>query len=301
MENLIGHKYSQSEFEKAIACPSDRFVFLEHHRPARFNRPYHFHPTIEVNYLHDCDMVYSFSGVEVELKRRRLCVFWAAYPHRAVRTSNDGCMTNAYVSLSEFLRWQVPSDFTNYLLSGAVLISKNESDSDRMMAERWSREVDQASDNWQRLHVMEIQCRLNRLAMEGWDILLAPNKVPPKKMLGGKAVMQFEKMLRFITENFSEKIGVNDVAAAGSISPNYAMSLFRKILGHTIKDHITDIRIYHSKMALTETNDKILTIAMDCGFGSLSTFYDTFQQKLGISPAAFRKNRNTYAGSERFK
>jgi len=292
LEQIVGHNFSHLEFEKAITCPSDRFVFIENHRPAQEKGLNHFHPTIEINYLHDCDMVYSFSGNEAKLKQGHLCVFWAAYPHRAVSTTSDGWMTNAYVSLSEFLRWQIPSNLSNYLLSGAVLVTKDVFESDRIMAERWSREIDQFSDNWQRLHVMEIQCRLNRLAIEGWDVLVAPDKVPPTKMLGGKAVLQFEKMMRFITENFSEKISVADVAEAGGISANYAMTLFNKILGHTIKDYITDIRIHHSKMALTETNDKILTIAMDCGFGSLSTFYDTFQRKLGVSPAAFRKSRN---------
>lgn len=290
MERLLENKYSKSEFAKAISCPSERYVFIEHHKPKSFSRPYHFHPSIEVNYLHDCDMTYSFSGNEVELKRRKICVFWAAYPHRSTGVSEDGSITNAYISLSEFLRWQIPSDFINQVLSGAVLVSKTETESDRLMVERWLGEIDNSSPAWQRMHVMEIQARLNRLAVEGWDVLLPPHRVPGKKMIGGKAVGQFEKMLRFISDNFSNKITVDLVSKSGNVSSNYAMSLFRKILGVTIKEHITDIRIFHAKMLLTDTNDKILSIAIDCGFGSNSVFYDTFQQKVGIPPAKFRKN-----------
>ena len=44
-----------------------------------------------------------------------------------------------------------------------------------------------------------------------------------------------------------------------------------------------------AKTLLEETNDKISSIAMDCGYSSLSAFYESFQQKLGVSPAVYRK------------
>ena len=67
------------------------------------------------------------------------------------------------------------------------------------------------------------------------------------------------------------------------------MSLFRKMMGRTIKQHITDMRMFYAKMILSETDAKVLTVAMDSGFGSLSTFYEAFQKHVGISPAAFRR------------
>ena len=292
LQKLIENKYSKSETAKAISCPSDRYVFFEHHKPKPFinsTTAYHFHPSVEINYLHDCDMTYSFSGNEVLLSRRKICVFWAAHPHRPIEVSEDGSITNAYISLSEFIRWSLPSEFTNQILSGSVLVSKTESENDRLMAERWQGEINNASPAWQRMHAVEIQARLNRLAIEGWEVLLPSNRTLQKKLIGGKAVTQFEKMLRFISGNYANKITVKSVANSGDVSPNYAMSLFRKILGVTIKEHITDIRIFHAKMLLSDTNDKILSIAMDSGFSSLSAFYDTFQHKAGITPAKFRK------------
>ncbi len=290
MENLLKNKHLRNDLARARNCPSDQYVFIEHHKPRAQKSPYHFHPSIEINYLHDCDMTYSFSGNEFELKRQRICVFWAAYPHRAKGVNENGSITNAYVSLSEFLRWQIPSDFINQILSGAVLVSKSVSEHDRLMVERWRKEINHTSSNWQRMHVMEIQCRLNRLAIEGWEVLLPPHHTPGKNFIGLSAVTQFEKMLRFISRNFHQRLTVDIIAEVGGVSRNYAMSLFRKILGITIKEHLTDIRLFHAKMLLVDTNDKILSIAMDCGFGSNSVLYDNFQQKVGVSPAKFRKN-----------
>jgi len=234
MERLLDNNYSRSELAKPLSCPSDRYVYFEHHKPRPLintTSSYHFHPSLEINYLHDCDMTYSFSGNEVQLSRRKICVFWAAYPHRPIEVSEDGSITNAYISLSEFLRWSLPSEFTNQILSGSVLVCKTESENDRLMAERWRGEIKNASPAWQRMHAVEIQARLNRLALEGWDVLLPSHRTPQKKLIGGKAVIQFEKMLRFISENFLNKITIESVANSANVSSNYAMSLFRKILG----------------------------------------------------------------------
>ncbi len=45
----------------------------------------------------------------------------------------------------------------------------------------------------------------------------------------------------------------------------------------------------HAKMLLVETDRKILTIAIECGFASLSSFYQCLQNHVCRYPAAFRK------------
>lgn len=268
--------------------PRDKGIVLQRHRPEAQTDVYHFHPSLEINFLQNCDMTYSFSGEEVELKRDRICVFWAAHPHRATGVNNDGVITNAYVSLSEFLKWSLPAEFRNKILSGAVLCAKSKLDGDRAMADRWAAELDNTDPEWQRLHALEIHTRLYRLAIDGWEVLLDPKRSAPPTLIGGNASVQFEKMLMFVAHHFADRISIADVAAQADISPNYAISLFRKMLGQTIKEHITDMRIFHAKMLLSESDRKILTIAMDCGFGSLSSFYEAFHNRTGFSPAAFR-------------
>lgn len=105
-------------------------------------------------------------------------------------------------------------------------------------------------------------------------------------------------MFRYIVLHFASKITIDDVADAAGISKSHAISLFKNLLGQTIMGHIRKMRIVHAKMLLVETNQKILTIAMDCGFGSLSCFYESFMQHTGVSPAAFRKSSSALAESK---
>ena len=267
-----------------------QFVVLEHITPNRLDVPFHFHPSIEINFLTDCDMTYSFSGEKFLLKRGHFCVFWAARPHRPLKIEGQGKITNAYVDLAEFLRWPLPKDFVKAVLQGEVVSSKSEIAGDNEMAARWSKEIEKTEPEWQRLHVLELQARIHRLAIDGWNVLLKPQEAKSDLSFGGDAIDQVAKMLQFIAEHFANQISLSDVAAAAETTQNTAMSLFKKILKRTIKEYITDMRVFQAQVLLAETDKKILTIALDCGFGSQSTFYAAFQSQTGNSPAGFRTN-----------
>ncbi len=289
MKRRVAERHLEPEYATGRNALEERGIYIEHHVPSPHALPYHFHPSIEVNYLTGCDMTYSFSGNTVFVERGRLCVFWATFPHRTIGVSANGQITNAQVALSEFLNWPMPPDFRNILLGGGVICDRSSKSSDRAMTDRWAAEMKDPSPDRQRLHGLEVQSRLYRLALEGWDVLLEPKVTPPKRILGSNAILQFENMLMFVAQNFSNRVTVGQVARSGDISVNYAISLFKSMLGRTIKQHITDVRLHHAKMLLSETDRRILTVAMDCGFGSLSAFYDAFHAETNSSPAAFRE------------
>ena len=273
---------------KLGAARPESYIFLEHHNPARQPDVSHFHASIEINFLNGCDMTYSFSGEQVTIKDKCIAVFWAAYPHRVIDVTNDGIISNAYVALTEFLRWPLPPQFVNELMNGSILSAREGTQIDTDMAMRWGREKHYQELEWQNVHAMEIQARLMRMGLEGWENLYSPKKSKIIQTIGGNAILHFEQMLRFIGMNYSEQISTKDVADSAGVSQNYAMSLFKRMLGQTIKEHIIEMRIVHAKMLLTNTEKKILTVALDCGFGSLSSFYEAFAKHNDLSPAAFR-------------
>ena len=81
---------------------------------------------------------------------------------------------------------------------------------------------------------------------------------------------------------------IHDVARAADLHPNYAMSLFKRAMGLTIKQSITRHRLDTAQSMLIATELPVASIAFDCGFGSLSSFYAAFEQRFHNSPAAFR-------------
>lgn len=278
-----------SEYDQGCV-PENHGVLLEHHVP-HLNMGFHYHPSIEVNFLSGCDMTYSFSGRELRIGQGQLVVFWAAYPHRVVGVHGEGTITNAYIHLSEFLKWPLPQDFVNLLLSGAVVTNTVPDVTDFALSERWAKEKDWFDRSWRSVHTLEVQARLARLAVSDPRILMPPIYKKESGSYSRNLVARFDTMLRFISENYAGPITLNAVADAANISSNHATTIFRKFLGCTVKHYINNVRLFHAKMMLVESDAKILTVALDSGFGSVSAFYEVFRDRIGVSPAIFRRER----------
>lgn len=291
----VSHGYLNSStlsIEEPI-YPNECGIVLEDIMPDIFeDSHYHHHASIEMNYLHQGEMTYSFSGDDVTIKGGCFTLFWGANPHRVLSLNGASQITNVYISLSQLLQWNLPSSFISALLSGSVICARERDPIDVQLVNRWVKEKT-LEGNWHRLHALEVEARLLRLSNEGWSTILRREKQDASSLVGGKAILHFEAMLRFMSEHFSSPIGLQEVADYTGVSKGYAMSLFKKLLGKTIKEHLTDLRMYHAKMLLAESDTKIVAIALDSGFGSLSAFYDVFQKYESISPAAFRKRNIT--------
>lgn len=279
-----------SEQVEQRLVPASNDYMIERHTPGFFHTPYHHHTSVEVNFLQNCEMSYSFSGSETTLVPERITVFWGAAPHRVANVTGKGQITNIYLSLGQFVRWGLPQDLVDAILTGSIICAKSDSTYDRMWFDRLIEERDQKSIAWRRTHLDEIELRLRRLALEGWDTLL---KVPGHALqdeITSQAMLHVEAMLRHIADNFSIPITVANIAEAANLSVARAGKLFRQVMGVSIKQHLTRARLSHARMLLTETNAKVAAIALDSGFPTLSAFYEAFTKANGQTPAEYRKN-----------
>lgn len=80
-----------------------------------------------------------------------------------------------------------------------------------------------------------------------------------------------------------EPLQLGQIAQAVDLHLGYATDLFRKTIGITIMDYLTQHRIAHAQRLLATTNQRVLDIAMEVGFTSASRFYATFQS-ITVSP-----------------
>ncbi|HSF90697.1 MAG TPA: hypothetical protein VLA51_00685, partial [Paracoccaceae bacterium] len=188
--------YSEQVDKTRVPAAND--FLIERHTPTLFDTPYHHHTSVEVNFLQNCEMTYSFSGNEAALKADRITVFWGAAPHLVANVNGKGTITNIYLSLGQFVRWGLPAEMVDAILAGAVICSNEVSEFDPMLFQRLFTEREQKTAPWQRTHLAEIEIRLRRLALEGWTTLLAPRDAPVQMELTSQAMMHVEAMLRFI-------------------------------------------------------------------------------------------------------
>lgn len=282
-------EYQYLDYVDAHLVPEHNEFLIETHRPKKFRSAYHHHASVEINFITGCNMEYSFSGTPVCVPRARMTIFWGAVPHGVTDVTGSGTAVNIYVSLAQLLKWGLPKTFIEELISGAVLAAREVTDSDRMRFSSWAADYTRGDLSWRRLLLGEIEMRLRRMALEGYDILMKGTGAANVDVSGAAVTRYIDEMLRFIADNYGNQISVSDVADQVNLSPSYAMSLFRRAVGVPIKEHITRIRLSHAQMLLANSDNKILSVAMDSGFGSLSSFYEAFQAREHKTPAAFRR------------
>lgn len=99
----------------------------------------------------------------------------------------------------------------------------------------------------------------------------------------------FQKALDYISHHYCENLSLEDFAAAVGYTPQYFCALFRKHTDRSLMDFITDLRLHHAKMLLRTTDLSATEICFRCGFNSQSSFFRQFRQRIGKTPAEYRK------------
>jgi AraC-like DNA-binding protein len=95
-------------------------------------------------------------------------------------------------------------------------------------------------------------------------------------------------MATFVARHYRDPIGLEDVAREVRLHPDYASALFRKAFGATPTRFILQHRVSHAQRMLVTSDAKVLEVAMEAGFGSLSRFNAAFRQHCGCSPRQYR-------------
>ncbi|WP_103069145.1 helix-turn-helix domain-containing protein [Aquimarina sediminis] len=87
-------------------------------------------------------------------------------------------------------------------------------------------------------------------------------------------------------------LGLDSMAKKLKISGNYLSQLVNKLSGHNFTDYVNGYRIEDAKSKLRNPkfiNYTIISIALESGFNSKSTFYSAFKKRIGVSPKEYRK------------
>lgn len=92
----------------------------------------------------------------------------------------------------------------------------------------------------------------------------------------------------FIEQHYSEKISVEDIAAASHISSKYMYKLFMKELGISPKKMLITKRLEYGKYLLQTTSMTLDDIAVASGYSCASRFIYALKQQFGVSPSDFR-------------
>lgn len=93
----------------------------------------------------------------------------------------------------------------------------------------------------------------------------------------------------YIQRNYRESITLTDLSSHTHLSSPYISRSFRKYLGISFTEYLTQVRLFHVT-ALLRSERTITEIAYESGFSSSSAMIDAFKQYNGITPGQYRRS-----------
>ena len=103
------------------------------------------------------------------------------------------------------------------------------------------------------------------------------------------AAANIKKVIQYIQANYRTPLTIDKLAETAGMSEGHFCRVFKQYTLKTPVQFVNGVRLTHAADQLTNTNKRVLDIAMDCGFNSVSYFIEVFRESFGITPSKYRK------------
>ncbi len=265
-----------------VASPRD---FLVEQHMADTMTSAHWHDHIEINLLLEGAMTYLFNGKQEDVEAGRLVLFWAAIPHQTVLVTPDSPLICIYLPLADFLALPIDITARQDVLQGTFIHQASPPEGVSVSGARWVHEWSAGDPARRQLVIDEVALAVRRLIMDHADgearrSVAAASTSP--------SIRHAQALTELIARHYSEALTLQSIANLARIHPTTANRAFREVFGISVMEYLTRFRLSRAMQRLAETDDPIVQIAHDSGFGSNARFYHVFKERTGNTPRQFR-------------
>lgn len=110
---------------------------------------------------------------------------------------------------------------------------------------------------------------------------------PPPNLPGER----LEQLRQYLDIHYAERHTLDSLARRARFSRSYLCRAFKAYTGKRLFDYLIERRIQAVMMRLLGSDEKVLSIALECGFNDLAYFNRKFKQVLGQPPSAYRASQ----------
>lgn len=107
----------------------------------------------------------------------------------------------------------------------------------------------------------------------------------------GREAKRVVEAIRLIEFEAARPLELKEMAASAGMSKYHFLRVFRRLTGVTPHRYLIGARLRRAALALGSSRRPVLEIALDSGFGDLSTFNKTFRAAFGLTPTRYRASQ----------
>jgi AraC family transcriptional regulator len=102
------------------------------------------------------------------------------------------------------------------------------------------------------------------------------------------AIARVTRSVRAIERRPDGALELGSLAREAGLSPYHFLRTFERLTGITPHQYVRRARLRDAASRLAAEREKVLDIALDCGFGDVSNFNRAFRNEFGVSPMAWK-------------
>jgi AraC-like DNA-binding protein len=100
---------------------------------------------------------------------------------------------------------------------------------------------------------------------------------------------RLDAVRRRLETDFASAPTRGGLARLAGVAPEHLCRAFKAYTGSTVVGYLLQRRLQHAMLRLRGSDDKILAIALECGFRDLSYFNRQFKARVGMTPTRYRR------------
>jgi AraC family transcriptional regulator len=109
----------------------------------------------------------------------------------------------------------------------------------------------------------------------------------------GRETRRVIEAIRLVESDAMRPLELKEMAAVVGMSKYHFLRVFRRLTGMTPHRYLISTRLRRAALALTSSRRPVIAVALDAGFGDLSTFNKTFRAVFGLTPTQYRDMRRS--------
>ena len=115
---------------------------------------------------------------------------------------------------------------------------------------------------------------------------------PPAPARSG--ISQVQKALKYVERHYAEPVRIGTLAKECSMSETHFRRLFSEYIDMTPVEYLNMVRVLRACEMLRSSNETMSSVALNCGFSTVSTFDRNFRQVIGVTPYQWKKDPKNY-------
>lgn len=279
-------------FKERVVHPHESFRFM-HMKLERFNGERHRHPQAELTWVVQGAGVRFVGDSAAPFEDGDLVLVGPDVPHLWVSHADDVgkphelCVAQFPANLLETLsvpEWGDVSDLLRRASQGLVIQAPVCSDVQGLLLRM------QAEQGLTRLALLLEILGLLVKHPSALQTLSSASVVVASGRGSDQTDRRIDRVVRWIQDNLAQNLRIEDAAAQGHVSPAAFSRFFRRSLGKTFTEYVNDLRCTEAAIQLRKTDKPVATVALDCGFTTMSHFNRQFLLRHGQTPRRYRKS-----------